>query len=265
MPFCSTCGAEVPADKKFCVECGAPLEPYDPSAVPATPHVPVVTVSTPPPAGIPPASSKKPAAPMIIGGIVAILVIIAIVYFVGMPMLTAGPKSPVEVTQTPLPTVLKTPMQTIMPTPELTTAVPETPALPVQVRDARLEEDYEQIYSLDQPFAFGQKVNFAHVLTNPPLYIRFNLTPTQIIRHRLVSIGTNNEHYENTTENSPNSWFEVTVLDAESNAVIDQQGYGKDYSDITKQDFMVRNKGNYLVVMSGHDVKADIQILKGTS
>ncbi|MDO9549568.1 MAG: hypothetical protein Q7J03_01215 [Methanoregula sp.] len=152
-----------------------------------------------------------------------------------------------------------------MPTPEFTTIVPETTVLPVQVRDARLEEDYEPIYSLNQKFAFGQKVNFAHVLTNPPLYVRFNLTPTQIIRHRLVSIGTNNEHYENTTENSPYAWFEVTVFDAESNAVIDQQGFGKDYSDITKQDFMVRNRGNYLVVMSGHDVEADIQILKGTS
>ncbi len=200
---------------------------------------------------------------MIIGGIVVILVVIAAVYFVGMPLFIAGTKSPVEVTQTPIPTVMYTPMQTTMPTPEITPEIPETTVTPIQVRDARLEEEYEPIYSLDQKFAFGQKVNFAHDLTRPPLYIRFNLTPTLITRHRLVSIGTNNEHYENTTETSPYAWFEVNVLDAESGAVIDQQGFGKEYSDITKQSFMVRKSGNYIIEMSGNDVEADVQMLIG--
>jgi hypothetical protein len=86
-----------------------------------------------------------------------------------------------------------------------------------------------------------------------------------ITRHRLVSIGTNNEHYENTTDTSPYAWFEVQVLDAGSGAVLDQQGFGKDYPDITKYSFMVRQRGNYRIVMSGNDVIADVQMLIGTS
>ena len=86
----------------------------------------------------------------------------------------------------------------------------------------------------------------------------------QNVRHRLVSIGTNNEHFENTTENSPYSWFEVKVLDAGSGAVLDQQGFGKDYPDVTKDFFMVRQKGNYRIEMSGNDVTADVQMLIGT-
>ena len=98
----------------------------------------------------------------------------------------------------------------------------------------------------------------------PPLYIHFNLTPSIITHHRLVSIGTINEHYENTTETSPYAWFEVKIIDAVSGSVINQQGFRNDYSDITKQNFMVRQTGNYRIEMSGNDVNADVQMLVGT-
>ena len=201
---------------------------------------------------------------MIIGGIVVVLVIVAIAYFVGIPLLKGNPKSSDGFVQSPTPSITPTIVHTAPPTLQYTAAIPETTTLPVAVRDARLEEDYEQIYTLNQKFAFGQKVNFAHELTRPPLYIKFNLTPTMISRHRLVSIGTNHEHYENTTETSPYAWFEVKVLDAGSGAIIDQQGFGNDYTDITKQNFMVRQKGNYRIEMSGNEVIADLQILTGT-
>ena len=40
MPFCQKCGAELPADVKFCTHCGAPVE--------ATPAVPGFLVTTTP-------------------------------------------------------------------------------------------------------------------------------------------------------------------------------------------------------------------------
>jgi len=265
MPFCTSCGAEVAADKKFCEQCGAPMEPVTAPAAPVTPAAPEVMVNPPPSYRIPPVQPKKPKTSLIIGGIVVVLVIVAAAYFVGLPMLKANQKSSDGFVPSPAPAVTYTIGQTALPTPEYTAAIPETTTLPGPVRDDRLEEDYEQIYTLNQKFSFGQKVNFAHELTRPPLYIRFNLTPTMIIRHRLVSIGTNNEHYINTTDTSPNAWFEVKVLDAGSGAVIDQQGFGKDYPDITKHNFMVRQKGNYRIEMSGNDVSADVQMLIGTS
>jgi zinc-ribbon domain len=255
MPFCTSCGAEVDADKKFCEQCGAPMEPVTAPAAPETSAAPYWNASVPP---------KKSKTPLIIGGIVILLVIIAAAYFVGMPMLKANQKSSEGFTPSTTPLVTPAGMQTALPTPEYTIALPETTPQSATVRDARLEEDYEQVYTLNQKFALGQKVNFEHELTQPPLYIRFNLTPVQITRHRLVSIGTNNEHYINTPETSPQSWFEVKVLDAGSGAVLDQQGFGNDYTDITKQSFMVRQKGNYRIEMSGNDVIADVQMLIGT-
>jgi len=201
---------------------------------------------------------------MIIGGIVILLVIIAVAYFAGMPMLKGNQKSSNGFVPSQTTPVTPAIIQTVPPTVYYTTAIPETTPLPVIVRDDRLQEDYEQVYTLNQKFAFGQKVDFAHELTRPPLYIRFNLTPTMTNRIRLVAIGTNNEHYENTTDISPYAWFEVKILDAGSGAIIDQQGFGKDHSDFTKQNFMVRQKGNYLIEMSGNEVFADVQMLIGT-
>jgi hypothetical protein len=265
MPFCTSCGAEVAADKKFCPQCGTPLEPETGPAVPKTPAAPKVRINPPSPRLTPAIPPKKPKTALIIGSIVVILVIAAAVYFVGLPMLKANQRSADDLASSPTPSVTYKTLPTPLLTPQYTPDITETTILPVQQRDDRLEEDYEPIYALNQKFSFGQKITFAHNLTRPPLYIRFNLTPTQIVRHRLVSALTNNEHYENTTENSPQSWFEVKVLDAGSGAVIDQEGFGNDYSDITKQSFMVRQDGNYRIEMSGNEVVADIQMLIGTT
>lgn len=264
MPFCTSCGAEVAAGKKFCPQCGTPLEPVTGSGAPAAPGATEIPVNPPSANWTKPPESKKPNSALIIGGIVVVLAILAAVYFVGLPLLKGDQKSPGGVVQSPSPAVTPTPVMTVLPTPEYTPDVVETTPTTVDVRDPRFEEDYEPIYSLNQKFSFGQKVNFAHELTRAPLYIQFNLTPVKITRHRLVSIGTNNEHYENTTETSPQAWFEIKVLNAGSGAVIDEQGFGKDYSDITKQYFMVRQNGNYRIEMSGNDVDAEVHMLIGT-
>lgn len=262
MPFCINCGAEIPADKKFCVHCGEPMET---DTVPPAPAAPTVPVHPSSPCRAPPAPSKRPGMLLVIGCIVAVLVIIAALYGAGLPMLKANPKSADTGVPAQTPSAAFTFEPTEEPTPLFTIAAPETPALPVPVLDPRLEEEYEPVYSLNKKFSFGEKVTFAHVLTRPPLYIRFNLTPTQITRHRLVSAMTRNEHYVNTTENNPLAWFEVRVLDAGSGAVIDQQGFGKDYPDITRHDFMVRRNGNYVIEMSGNEVTADVRMLIGTT
>ena len=265
MPFCTSCGAEIAADKKFCVQCGAPVEQVTEPDVPETSVLPAVPDSPQSPYVAPPVKPKKNQTPLIIGGILIVLLIITVVYFAGMPMLKANQKSSDGFVPSKTPVITHTMVQTTLPTPQFTTEITETTTQPVAiVRDDRLEEEYEQIYTLNQKFAFGQKVNFAHELIRPPLYIKFNLTPTKISRIRLVSAETRNEHYENTTETSPYAWFEVKVLDAGSGAIIDQQGFGNDYSDITKQNFMVRQKGNYRIEMSGNDVIADLQMLIGT-
>jgi hypothetical protein len=200
---------------------------------------------------------------------VIVLCIVITAFFAGIPMLKPDQNSSHGLTPSTTPVVTYTPDTTALPTQQYMngmpepTILPETPTLAIPLRDERRGVDYVIVNTLDQTFSFGQRVNFTYNLTSPPLYIRFKLIPTMISRHRLVSIGTNNEHYENTTEISPNAWFAVTVSDAGTGIVIDKQGFGKDYRYEKDQEFMVRKKGNYRIEISGNEVTADVQMLIG--
>jgi hypothetical protein len=148
--------------------------------------------------------------------------------------------------------------------------IPATLATPVIVAkvekfEERYGDSYIEIYSLNQKFTLGQKVTFTHQLTQPPLYIKFNLTPASLPRQKVIDVGLSTEQVINTTYPSPNSWFEVKVLDAGSGALIDARGFNKEYSVMIKQEFMVRSPGNYRVEMSGNEVTASISVLTGNS
>jgi len=193
----------------------------------------------------------------------AVLIIAAAVFFAGLPYLQKIQKT-TDVAMPPTPPVTLLPVTTTpVMIPDTPVVITETPT-PIIITEGRYEETYEQIYSRNKSFAFGEKVPFTYLLTRPPLYIKFNLTPVMVTHHRMVDIGLSSEHMVNTTNASPYAWFEIKILDAGSGAVLDQQGYGNDYSDLTKQEFMVRKPGNYTVVMSGNDVTAEVRMLIGT-
>ena len=63
-------------------------------AATVTPTAPNILVTPPAYSGVPPQQPKKPQISMIIERVVVLIVIIAVVYFVGMPMLKGTPKSP---------------------------------------------------------------------------------------------------------------------------------------------------------------------------
>jgi hypothetical protein len=253
MPFCTSCGAEISADEKFCTSCGAPM---DQPAGPATPGSP-----TP----VQPVPAEKPRIPkktLLIIGIVAVIVILAAAYVAGIPMLkTLSSQLPVP---TPVPST-PAPLVTPYAPPSTPPSIPPTTVTPPQTLEVRYGESYEEVYTLNKDFAFGQKEVFSYDLTRPPLYIKFNLTPDMITREKVINIGLSTEQTIYTTYTSPNAWFEVKVLDAGSGAVIDKRGFNKEYSVMTKQEFMVRNQGNYQVEISGNDVLAEVRILVGTS
>jgi hypothetical protein len=259
MVFCTECGEELPPDAKFCESCGAPVE--EEQALPGSP----APVQAHPVQETPADQSKKPPSAPVIIGIIAVLIVIAVlmagVWFVGLPYLQ---KTSTLSKTTPVPTTVPV-IVTSMPTLEETTLPMVTPS-PTSTRklEGRYEEYYDEVYSHEQFYAFGQKETFSYNLETPPLYIKYNLTPRQITRKKIVDIGMSTERTIDLTYPNPNAWFEITVLNADSGSVVTKQGYGKDYPDVTRDEFMVRNKGNYRIEFSGNDVTADIHILQGT-
>lgn len=252
MRFCTSCGAEIIPGNKFCVQCGAPVEQSTIPESPASAGSRARAFFS----GMP----KKNMALLIIGGILVLAILMAIVVGSMPPVKTgksSGPSSGSPVTVMPT-------GYTVVSTPESnTTIIPEPAPTSNIIQSERFGSNYRLVYSLSENLSFGQKETFSQNLTNPPLFIRFNLDPVKINRHLMVNIGTSIEHMENTTEVSPAAWFEVNVFNATDGGLVDSEGFGNDYSDMTNQEFMVREPGNYRIEMSGHEVFANVTILTG--
>ena len=268
MPFCTTCGNEVIPGKKFCEYCGTPME--EPDVAPAAlttlpPSVPAATAATAAPVSPPAApikSSGGSGKTMVLAGIVVVLIIIAGIYFIGLPMISGSSGTRPTLQQaTTLPTQVLTPFPTYPST--KITDTPRTANIPTpyQTYEEKYTQTYNQVYSVNHAFVGGQKEVFTQDLTAPPLYIKFNITPTIDVGEKINEIGET----VNTSYISPNSWFKVKVYDADNGDVKEEQGFNKGYSIMTQQEFMVRTPGNYRVEMTGNEVIAEVRILTGKS
>ena len=255
MPFCTSCGKEVPPGKKFCEYCGAPLE--QPAVAPAAPVIPapVPPVPVTPPAG---GSGKT----MAIAGIIVLLIVIAGAYFIGLPLLSGTPGTGKAVQQTSVqPSPALTPFSE--PFTPGTTSVPlpaDTPAAS-QTYEEKYTETYNQVYSINHAFTGGQKEVFSQDLKTPPLYIKFNITPEIEVGEKVNQVG----EMVSTSYVSPNAWFLVNVYDAGNGVLVEQQGFNKGFSVTEQQEFLVRAPGNYRVEISGNAVTAEVRILTGKS
>jgi zinc-ribbon domain len=261
MPFCTSCGKEVPPGKKFCEYCGTPLEqPVDAPAASVIP-APVPLAPVTPPAA-PQPSSGGSGKTMLIAGILIFLVVIAGVYFIGLPMLSRASVTGTAVQPTPIqPTLVQTPFSG--PFTPGTTAVPlpaDTPAAS-QTYEEKYMESYNQVYAVNRAFVGGQKEVFSQDLRNPPLYVKFKIIPEIEVGEKVDDAGK----MVSTSYVSPNAWFKVSIYDAGNGALVEQQGFNKGFGITEQQEFMVRAPGNYRVEISGNAVTADVRILTGKS
>ena len=201
---------------------------------------------------------------MVIAGIIVVLVIIAGVYFIGLPMISGSQgsgKSPQQSTplQTPAPTLVQTlPVSATAGTP-MSTGNPAAS----QTYEEKYMESYNQVYSVNRAFVGGQKEVFSQDLKSPPLYIKFKITPEIEVGEKVDEAGK----MVSTSYVSPTSWFKVSIYDAGNDALVEEQGFGstKGFSVTTQQEFMVRAPGNYRVEISGNAVTAEVHILTGKS
>jgi hypothetical protein len=197
---------------------------------------------------------------MAIAGIFVLLIVIAIIYFVGLPLLSGTSGKGTVVQQS---SVRPTTEVTLVPEPH-PSAVPvallptETP-VSSQTYEEKYMETYNQVYSVNHAFNGGQKEVFSQDLKTPPLYIKFNITPEIEVGEKVNEVG----QMVSTSYVSPNAWFKVDVYDAGNGAIVEQQGFNKGFSITEQQEFMVRAPGTYRVEISGNAVTAEVRILTG--
>jgi uncharacterized membrane protein YvbJ len=93
MRFCTTCGKEGTPGKKFCEYCGAPFEQPDTVQGMSTPTSAVSAPVIPQTVAVKSAGGSGKT--LAIGGIIVVLVLIAGIYFIGMPLI-GGPQGLVQ-------------------------------------------------------------------------------------------------------------------------------------------------------------------------
>jgi hypothetical protein len=264
MRFCTSCGKEIDPGKKFCEYCGTPVEqPAAAPGMPVTPPAPAATVSPP---TVPVKPSGGSGKIMVIAGIIVVLVLIAGIYFIGLPMINGSHGTGSNLQQN---TALRTQVSDLLPNARLTasTNMPVTTTTPAMgpTYEEKYTETYNQVYSVNHAFVGGQKEVFTQHTPVPPLYIKFNVIPKMFYGEKTVDIGLPSERVINTSYTSPSAWFKVSVYDAGNGGLVEEQGFNKAYGITTEQEFMVRAPGNYRVEMSGNDVTAEVRILTGKS
>jgi len=274
MAFCTECGSNLSPGARFCESCGAPVPGQPAGADPQPPVISPVVVPVSAPGTVPqqqpavsPPRSSNTALILIIGiSIVLVLAIIgAAIWFVGLPYLEkSGMSSSVKPAQSP-----GTITDAVVTADSATGFSQGLAIVPVTTTSARklegrYEEYYNEIYTLDRFFAYGASESYTHDLKTPPLYVKYELTPKMLTREKVINIGMSTEETILVTYPNPNAWFEIKVINADNGAVVESYGYGKDYSDVTKSEFMVRTPGNYRIEFSGSDVTAAIHVLEGT-
>lgn len=266
MPFCFSCGKEISATQKFCEYCGTAQDISDGAAPSPGQQQP----PPPPPLQVPGAQSpvpfvKKHPLPknrVIVAVVIVLVIVAASAYFIGMPLVKGGLPPSMQPSAPPVPATAMTTVITTVP-PPIPTLRETTVPTAVITQDERFEETYLELYNHNLTYKFGQKEVFPVDLTRPPLFIKFNVIPVMVNRSKLVDIGLSTEHIVYAVYPDPNSWFEVKVLDTISGTLVNAQGFNKEYNQYTKQEFMVREKGDYTVEMSGNGVTVNTQILTG--
>ena len=105
-------------------------------------------------------------------------------------------------------------------------------------------------------------VAYAYNLTNPPLYIDFSVKPKMITDKKAYTsrTGSKEEGEVATTYASPSAWFEVTVRDRETGAIILQDGYGKTFGNENPKEVLVRKGGDLQLDFRGNDANVTITL-----
>ena len=151
----------------------------------------------------------------------------------------------------------------VTPHPTATSDIPR-PTLSRPPQTAPTPDTYVTIYNQTEEFTHTTRA-YAFDLTRPPLIIEFKVEPkmTTRIKHAKSDYGSRKYKDYKQTYPSEDAWFEVTVTDRESGAVVAQEGFGNLYGGDTDNKVFVGRLGEYQIQLAGNDVKAHVLMRAG--
>lgn len=123
----------------------------------------------------------------------------------------------------------------------------------------RLDNEYLEIYNTTGRYDYTTEA-FVYNLTTPPLLVAFTVDPDTITRTKTVAsqYGSKGDETVTVTNIDDQAWFEITIRDPGTGAIVEQDGFARMYSSETEKEMVVRTAGVYLIEIGGNKVHVDL-------
>lgn len=140
------------------------------------------------------------------------------------------------------------------------------PTLSKPPETAPTQDPYVTLYNRTTQFNLTHQTEaYSFNLTAPPLIIEFDVEPKMVTRekHTTSEYGSKKDEVVKQTYPSEDSWFTVTVRDRESGDIIAEDGFGKRFGTEKHNRVFMGRFGDYLIQLSGNDVKVHVLMRAG--
>ena len=122
------------------------------------------------------------------------------------------------------------------------------------------EERSCRIFTHTQAF-FNNGSAFTFDLKNPPMYITYKITPSEIAVRKVRTHSINKTEYLLEYDTfDPLSYLEITVKDKDTGEVYLQDGFGQDYTQYTSRTLKVLKRADMYIEIKGNRVKGTIDV-----
>lgn len=116
-----------------------------------------------------------------------------------------------------------------------------------------------RIYTKTQTFTYNGSA-FTFNLKNPPMYINYSVTPTNITVRKATTSEFKDKPEVVITYSTydPQSYLEITVRNRTTGEIYLQDGFGKDYSTYMTRTLKVLNTDDLLIELKGNKMTATV-------
>jgi len=152
--------------------------------------------------------------------------------------------------------------------PYISIEIPEPPAIvarpTLQPKIPRQEYDgFVTVYSLTNQSLSQVLPSVSMNLIKPPLVIDYTIYPLRIVDKKYVEykeVSTIHKDIIVVNRSYEDAWFRVIVRNKDTGEIIDEDGFGRTYSQENKKQLVVRRCGNYSVEFTGIHAAMDLTL-----
>ena len=123
--------------------------------------------------------------------------------------------------------------------------------------------NFVTVYSLTNQNVSQVMPSVSMKLVKAPLVIDYTFYPEYVVDLKYVeykAMATVHKDTMTINRSSENAWFRVIVRNKDTGEIVDEDGFGRSYSQDIKKQMVVRENGNYTVEVAGQRAAVDLTL-----